>query len=153
MAYLIFKLIHVFAVIIFLGNIMVGQFWKSHADRSGDAKIIAATIKGLIRADRFFTMPAVAFLIIAGFGAAGIGFYPILETGWIMWSLIMIIISAASFMAKVVPAQKKLLKIAQTDPFDQVLYDAVSKEWNLWGSIATITPIIAVILMILKVPA
>ncbi|HKB85721.1 MAG TPA: DUF2269 family protein [Ignavibacteriaceae bacterium] len=152
MAYLIFKLIHIFAVIFFLGNIVIDVFWKNHGDRSGDPKIIAHTIKGIIRADRFFTMPAVAFLILAGFGAMGIGYLPF-ETGWIMWGFIMIIISAAAFMAKVVPAQKKLLKIAETDPFDQQLYDAVSKEWNLWGSIATIAPLIAVILMVLKIPS
>ena len=97
-------------------------------------------------------MPAVAFLILAGFGAMGIGYIPF-ETGWICGDFIMIVISAAAFMAKVVPAQKKLLKIAETDPFDQQLYDAVSKEWNLWGSIATIAPIIAVILMVLKIPS
>lgn len=152
MAYLIFKLIHVFAVIIFLGNIIIAVFWKGHGDNSNDPKIIAHTMKGIIRADRFFTMPAVAFLILAGFGAMGIGYIPF-ETGWIIWGLILIVISAAAFMAKVVPAQKKLLKIAEADTFDQQLYDAVSKEWNLWGSIATIAPIIAVVLMVLKVPA
>ena len=151
MTYLIFKLIHVFAVIFFVGNIVIDVFWKSHGDRSNDPKIMAHTMRGIIRADRFFTMPAVAFLIVAGFGAMGIGFIPF-ETGWILWGFIMIIISAAAFMAKVVPAQKKLLKIAETDPFDQQLYDAVSKEWNLWGSIATIAPLIAVILMVLKIP-
>jgi len=152
MAYLIFKLIHVFAVILFLGNIIIAVFWKGHGDKSNDPKIIAHTIKGIIRADRYFTMPAVAFLILAGFGAMGIGYIPF-ETGWILWGFILIIISAAAFMAKVVPAQKKLLKIAEADSFDQQQYDAVSKEWNKWDSIATIAPIIAVVLMVLKVPA
>jgi uncharacterized membrane protein len=152
MAYLIFKLIHVFAVIFFVGNIVIGIFWKYYGDSSNDPKIIASTIKGIIKADRIFTMPAVAFLILAGFGAMGIGYIPF-ETGWIIWGLIMIIISAAAFMAKVVPAQKKLLKIAETDPFDKSLYDSVSNEWNLWGSIATVAPLIAVVLMVLKMPA
>jgi uncharacterized membrane protein len=152
MAYLIFKLIHIFAVIFFVGNIVIGVSWKNHGDSSGDPKIIASTIKGIIKADRLFTMPAVAFLILAGFGAMGIGYIPF-ETGWIMWGFIMILISAAAFMAKVVPVQKKLLKIAEADPFDKQLYDAASKEWNIWGSIATIAPIIAVILMVLKIPA
>ncbi len=152
MAYLVFKLIHIFAVILFMGNIIINVFWKNHGDKSENAKIVAHTIRGIIRSDRFFTMPAVAFLILAGFGAMGIGYIPF-ETGWILWGFILIVISAAAFMAKVVPAQKKLLKIAETDPFDQQLYDAVSKEWNLWGSIATIAPIIAVVLMVLKVPS
>jgi len=152
MSYLIFKVIHVFAVVLFLGNIIISVLWKSHGDRSGDPKIIAHTMRGIIRADRFFTMPAAAFLILAGFGAMGTGYIPF-ETGWIMWGLVLIIISGAAFMAKVVPAQKKLLKISETDPFNQQLYDSISKEWNLWGSIATIAPIVAVILMVLKIPA
>jgi uncharacterized membrane protein len=152
MSYLIFKLIHVFAVIFFVGNIVIGVFWKNHGDKSGDVKIIAHTLRGIIKADKIFTMPAVAFLILAGFGAMGIGYLPF-ETGWIMWGFIMILISGAAFMAKVVPIQKKLLKIAEAETFDKQLYDQVSKEWNLWGSIATIAPIIAVILMVLKIPA
>ena len=152
MPYLIFKLIHVFAVILFLGNLIIAVFWKGHGDKSNDPKIMALIMKGIIRADRFFTMPSVAFLILAGFGAMGIGYIPF-ETGWIVWGIILIVISAAAFMAKVVPAQRKLLKIAEADTFDQQQYDAVSKEWNLWGSIATIAPIIAVVLMVLKVPA
>jgi uncharacterized membrane protein len=152
MAANIFILVHIFAVIIFLGNIIVAVFWKGHGDKSNDPKIMAHTIRGMIRADRYFTMPAVAFLIVAGFGAMGIIGWPF-ETGWILWGLILIVISSAAFMAKVVPAQKKLLKIAEADSFDQQQYDAVSKEWNLWSSIATIAPIIAVVLMVLKVPS
>ena len=153
MPYLIFKLIHIFAVIIFIGNIVIGIFWKNHGDKSNDPKIIAGTIRGIIPADRIFTMPSVAVLIVAGFGAAGIGFYPVFETGWILLGLILVIISGAAFMIKVVPAQKKLLKISQTEPFDQEFYDTVSKEWNLWGTVAVAAPVIAVILMVLKIPA
>ena len=151
MAYLIFKLIHVLAVIFFVGNISLGIFWKGRGDKTGDPKIIANTIRSIILSGRIITMPAVAFLIVAGFGAMGIGYIPF-ETGWILWGFILVIISSVAFMAKVVPAQKKLLKIAQTDPFDKTLYDAVSKEWNLWGMIAAITPFIAVVLMVLKLP-
>ena len=151
MAYLIFKLIHVLAVIFFVGNISLGIFWKGQGDKTRDPNIIAHTIRSIIVSGRIITMPAVAFLIVAGFGAMGIGYIPF-ETGWILCGFILVIISSAAFMAKVVPAQKKLLNIAQTDPFDKTLYDAVSKEWNLWGMIATITPLIAVVLMVLRLP-
>ena len=29
-------------------------------------------------------------------------------------------------------------------------YEKLSKQWNLWGSVATIAPYIAVVLMVLK---
>ena len=39
--FLWFKLIHIIAVIVFLGNIALGIFWKAIADQSRDPRIIA----------------------------------------------------------------------------------------------------------------
>lgn len=150
MVYLIWKLLHIIAVIIFMGNITLAPFWKSAADRTKDRIRIADTMKNIIRADRFFTMPAVTFLIIFGFGAQMTAGYE-METPWILWGFIMIIISAAVFMAKVVPLQKKLFALANDESkFQWDEYEKLSKQWNLWGSIATLAPYIAVILMVLK---
>jgi uncharacterized membrane protein len=133
-----------------MGNITVAPFWKSAADRTKDRIKIADTLKNLIRADRFFTMPAVTFLIIFGFGAQMTAGYE-METPWIMWGLLMVIISAAAFMAKVVPLQKKMLALASDESkFKWDEYENLSKQWNLWGSIATLAPYIAVVLMVLK---
>ena len=55
MNYLIWKLIHVAAVIIFLGNIITGLFWAARAHKSHDFKLIASTFQGIIRSDRYFT--------------------------------------------------------------------------------------------------
>jgi uncharacterized membrane protein len=68
-----------------------------------------------------------------------------------MWGLIMVIISAAAFMAKVVPLQKKMYALANDEAkFKWDEYEKLSKQWNLWGSIATIAPYIALVLMVLK---
>lgn len=153
MSYLIFKLIHVLAVIFFVGNIVIAIFWKIHGDKSGDPEIIAHTIRGIISSDKIFIMPSVGILILTGFGTAGIGLLPTFETGWILWGLILVIISGLAFMTKVVPLQKDLLKIASSDSFDKERYATISRQWNIWGSISTIAPIIAIIFMVLKVPA
>ena len=63
----------------------------------------------------------------------------------------MVIISAAAFMAKVVPLQKKMYALASDESkFKWDEYEKLSKQWNLWGSIATLAPYIAVVLMVLK---
>ena len=36
MLYLAFKVLHILAVVMFLGNITTGIFWKEHADRTKD---------------------------------------------------------------------------------------------------------------------
>ncbi len=66
--YLALKFIHVLAVIIFVGNISVGILWRTIGERTRDPRIIAHTMKGILLADKFFTIPAVIVLLLAGFG-------------------------------------------------------------------------------------
>ena len=151
MVYLILVLVHVIAVIIFLGNITIAPFWKSQAERSKDRLKILNTWEGIIRADKFFTMPGVILLLLFGVGAAAHLKYNFLETGWIFWSIILYTISGAAFMAKVSPIQKKIVALAKDElKFNWDDYNKLVKQWDVWGSIATITPWIAVILMVIK---
>ena len=151
MVYLILVLIHVIAVIIFLGNITITPFWKLQAEKTKDRLHILNTWEGIIRADRFFTMPGVTILLVFGIGAALHGGFNLISTGWIFWSLIMYIISGVAFMVKVVPIQKKMVAFAKDESrFNWDEYQKLAKQWDIWGSLATITPWIAVIFMVLK---
>ena len=151
MVYLILVLVHVIAVIIFLGNITIAPFWKSQAERSKDRLNILNTWEGIIRADKFFTMPGVILLLLFGVGAAAHLKYNFLETGWIFWSIILYTISGAAFMAKVSPIQKKIVALAKDElKFNWDDYNKLVKKWDVWGSIATIAPWIALILMVIK---
>lgn len=153
MIYLAFKLLHVLAVVVFLGNIIVGPFWKAFADRTRDPRIMAHTLAGIIRADRLFTIPAIIVLIIGGFGAAGIGHLSILGTGWILWGLGLFILSGICF-GPISRAQREALALAQagsqSGQLDWASYERISARWNLFGTIATIAPIFAVAIMVLK---
>ena len=50
--YLWLKLIHVLAVVMFIGNIVTGVFWHKHAERTRDPRLIAHAMAGVIRSDR-----------------------------------------------------------------------------------------------------
>ena len=147
--FVMMKIVHLAAVVVFLGNILTAIFWKSFGDRTRDPKIIAHTIAGIIRADRIFTMPSVGILLIAGFGAQGMARYP-LTLPWILWGLILYVLSAAVFMTRVSPVQKKLATLAASDSMDWKEYDRLSKQWRVWGIIATLLPIAAFVLMVWK---
>lgn len=149
MSYLIFKTLHILFAMIFLGNIITAIFWKLHSDKSNDPKIIANTLRGLIKADKIFTMPGVIGLLIFGFANQGVGRIPI-DSAWILWSIVLFVVSGAVFMIKVGPLQKKMLAVATGGNFDAAAYRNYSLDWNIWGIIATVTPIIAVILMVFK---
>lgn len=153
--YLFLKLVHVLAVVFFLGNIIVGVFWKAIADRTRDPRIMAFTMDGIIRADRLFTVPGVILILIGGFGAAGVGGLPMLGTPWILWSIILFTISGIAFMGWLVPVQKKLRAVAaagaeDASKMDWAAYGRLSGQWKLWGMVALITPLIAMVLMVMK---
>lgn len=151
MVYLYLKILHVLFVIMFLGNITVGVFWKMFAQKTKDPDKIAYTFKGIIKADRMFTMPGVIGITLFGIGGAIHGGLPILGTGWILWSIILFIISGIAFMAKLVPLQKQIAALASDkEKFNWDEYHKLAKQWDFWGFIALITPFAAAILMILK---
>ena len=153
MEYMLYKLLHLIAVMMFLGNIILGLFWMHIAVKTKDIKIIHHTIYGIIKADKLFTIPGVVIITIGGVMAAMAGNFPILKTGWIVWSIIMFIISGMAFIGKVGPLQKKMLELTMSqEKFTWAEFYKLFKAWDVWGIIALITPLIAFVMMILKKP-
>jgi len=152
--YIGFKLIHIAAVILFLGNITTGLFWKAHADRTRNPQIIAHAIEGIIRSDRWFTLPGILIIILGGVGAALVGGIPILGTGWILWSIVLFSLSGLAFSFQVAPLQTRMgaMTRANVDPdqFDWTRYHTLSVAWEWWGLFSLLTPVAAFVLMVLK---
>jgi uncharacterized membrane protein len=152
--YLLLKVVHIAAVVAFLGNITTGLFWHRLAARTRDPKLLAFTMDGIIKSDRLFTVPGVIVIIAAGVALAIIGRYPILGTGWILWSLVLFSISGVAFMAKVAPLQRQLRALAEAGvrdgSFDSAAYAALTARWELWGAVALLTPLLSFVLMVLK---
>jgi uncharacterized membrane protein len=152
MLYLLLKALHIVSVVLFLGNIITGVFWKVHADLAGDLRARAQALDGIIKADRIFTTPNVFVIVITGVATAYAGGIPILGTPWILWSIILFGVSGAAF-GFVAPTQKKLLanvRAGLDGNWDRAGYDALSRKWTLWGMVATVAPLIAVFLMVMK---
>ena len=109
-------------------------------------------LEGIIRADRLFTIPPIALILAGGIGAAVVGKYPILGTGWIFWSIVLFTISGIAFMSVVGPAQRKMLALVRRsgESLDWAAYRALSVQWEIWGAIALLAPAIAAALMVMK---
>lgn len=152
--YVALKLVHVLAVIGFLGNIITGIFWKANADRTHDPRIIANALEGLIRSDRLFTIPGVILITGAGIGAAIAGHLPLLRTGWILWSLGLFTVSGIAFGSAVAPLQARMFRLmrgsvgAESAEWEE--YRRLSHAFDLWAGIALLTPLVVVALMVLK---
>jgi uncharacterized membrane protein len=152
--YIALKVLHVAAVVVFLGNLVTGILWKIHGDQTEDPVIIRHTVAGLIRADRWFTIPGVVIILIGGFGAAIVGGLPLIRTQWILAGIILFTISGIAYMGRVAPLQQRMLQVArsgvETGQLDWEKYRALSRSWNIWGTIALLTPVLAMIVMIAK---
>ncbi|MET0985051.1 MAG: DUF2269 family protein [Steroidobacteraceae bacterium] len=151
--YLTLKLLHIFGVVLFLGNIITAVLWKSLADRSNDARVIAYAMDGIIAADRYFTVPGVGLILVTGISLVIASGYSFLGTTWVWQSLVLFAISAIVFMALLAPLQRRLRDVAVQGGrggFDRVTYQRLSRQWAVWGSLATLAPLAALGLMVLK---
>jgi uncharacterized membrane protein len=153
MQYLVLKSLHIISVVLFLGNIITGVFWKFHGDRIGTLQARAQALDGIIRSDRWFTLPGVMVIIITGVLLALTMKLPLLGTKWIAWSLILFGISGVTFSARVAPLQKKLLANVHgglNGNWNETEYQRMSRAWEVWGWVATLTPVAALVLMVTK---
>ena len=96
----------------------------------------------------------VVVVLVAGVGTALAGGIPILGTGRILWSIVLFSISGLAFMFRLAPLHARLADLARTGAesgqLDQPAYHALSRRWELWGLVATASPVLALLLMILK---
>ena len=151
--YLFLKIIHILSVVLFLGNIITGLFWKAHADATGDPKLQAHAMAGIIRSDAWFTLPSVLAIIATGVMLAAQADLPLLRTPWIAVSIVAFGLSGILFGMVLAPLQRKLLKAAsEATPGEWPSrdYRRMSRGWEVVGLVAIALPLGALALMVLK---
>lgn len=139
---------------LFLGNIITGLFWHLHAARTRDPGLLYHAMDGIIRSDRWFTVPSVVVLTATGILMAVQAHLPLLHTPWILGGLVLFSISGVLFEARLVPLQRQLRDLARAGmapgTFEYATYQRLAKTWELWGAAALILPLGALVLMVFK---
>jgi uncharacterized membrane protein len=151
--YTALKALHVLAVVVFVGNIITGVFWKVHADLTGELRARAQALAGLIKADRIFTLPGVLLIVATGVSMVLMSHLSFFGTPWILWPIVLFTISGLAFAVKVAPLQKRMLANVEagiTGSWDRDAYDAMSRSWTIWGTVATLAPVAAIFVMVMK---
>jgi len=151
---LVLKLLHIAAVVLFLGNIVTGLFWHAHAARTREPRLLAHAMEGIIHSDRLFTIPGVIVIVAAGVALAIHLHLPLVRTGWILWTSVLLAVSGLVFMLRVAPLQRQLLALAaegwRSGGFDYGRYRSLAIAWEAWGAAALLTPVAGLALMVLK---
>lgn len=151
-AYSLVKLLHIVAVILFLGNVSLGLFWVAHAERTHDPRLIAHAMHGVIRSDRWFTTPGVLLILAGGIGAAYLGGLKLLGVGWIAWSIGLFTLSGLVFGAGIAPLQRRIAALAASASPDLALLERLLRRWHGLGWLSVLPLWLAVAAMVLKRP-
>jgi hypothetical protein len=105
------------------------------------------------RADVWFTIPGVLLLLANGLAMAigryG-GFPSFLGVDFIVAGLVLLSATGLVWASRLVPAQLELYRLGSATDLDTDRFRAVLRRWYAWGTLATVLPIAAVIVMAMK---
>ncbi len=154
MSLLAWKLVHSASMVLFLGNIITGVFWAAHARRTRDLRVIAVTFDGLIRSDRWFTLPCVFLILLSGIALAGRARLPVLSTGWLLWASVSFAVSGVLFGLRVGPLQRRIRDFATSAVAgaedDWRTFSGMYSRWEVFGLLSIAAAVIPFALMVLK---
>lgn len=151
--YLWLKTLHLLGVVMFLGNIIITGWWKFMADRTRNPQIIAFAQHQVTLTDYVFTAGGAALLLAAGWGNAALHGMDIFSMRWLSWGFWLFNISGLIWVAVLIPIQIRQARMARQ--FAQgssipEIYWKLGKRWYLWGSIATVLPMLNLYWMVFK---
>ena len=151
------KILHLFGVVVFIGNIIVTGWWKVMADRTGDYRIIAFAQRQVTLTDWLFTFGGVVVVGTAGFGMvyhlnADI-FAEIQSQRWLWWGLYLFAASGVIWVAVLIPMQiaqaRMARQFAQTGEIP-ARYWTYGRVWLWFGILATLIPLANLYWMVVK---
>ena len=96
-AYLWLKLAHIVSSTLLFGTGLGTAFYLWRADRAGDVRVIAAVAREVVRADFWFTTPAVIAQPLTGLAMMHLAGYPF-DTPWILASVVLYVLVGACWL-------------------------------------------------------
>ncbi len=145
------RLMHLVGAVLFLGNIVVTAVWASLGRRSRDPEVVRFLVRGVLVTDAVFTLPGVILLVLNG-GILGTAWFKA-GAPWIIVSVTLFAITGILWGAVLVPIQRKLARVVAGMPNGGPIppeYDILMAKWFRFGGIATLLPLVTLVLMVLK---
>lgn len=142
--YLLLKSLHIFGVVIFLGNIIVTGWWKVMADRTKNPLIIAFAQRQVTITDYIFTLGGVLIIVATGLGNVIIHEIDYHSIKWLIWGNYFFIASGIIWVVILLPVQiiqAKMAKQFSENPEIPKSYWKLGRIWVIFGILATILPL------------
>ena len=144
------KILHVLAVVVLLGNLLMAPFWRKRLAALGGAQARAAANRSIRVADFMFTLPGWVVVLATGIMLI---IYRGMHGGWLHLSLLLFLGWLVLWHVLVLRARKTM--IAQAE-------DAISKEqvpaelaqhereWQRWSYVSAGVVVLILILMVTR---
>ena len=110
--YLVLKWIHILSSVLMVGTGFGSAFYMFFANRSGNVAAQAVVSRLVVRADAWFTTPAVIVQPITGVWMAHLAGWP-LGTPWLLWSIGLYLLAGACWLP-VLWLQLRMARLART---------------------------------------
>lgn len=152
--YMLLKTVHIISSVLLVGTGFGSAFYLYFANRSGSLQAKAVVCRLVVRADTWFTTPAVIIQPVTGIWMAMLAGWP-LETPWLFAAMLLYALAGACWLP-VVWLQWKMSRMtaaavaggAALDP----LYDRYALFWERLGYPAFIAMLVVFYLMVNKPP-
>ncbi|HEY5629735.1 MAG TPA: DUF2269 family protein [Candidatus Limnocylindrales bacterium] len=144
--WLVFKLIHILAVISAVGANATYQFWYSRAGR--DPSRLVWVIENIRILDRRIANPSYIVALLAGIATVITGSFSF-QSLWIAASIGLYVLVAIVGIAFYAPVMRRQQALAAADP-TSAEYDAAARRSRMLGGLATGLVLVIVVLMVFK---
>lgn len=151
-AHQIYKALHLFGAVIFLGNIIVTGWWKAQADRTRQPVVIAFAQRQVTLTDWMFTFGGALLAVAAGYADALSRGLP-LDAPWLVWGQGLFLVSGLLWIGILMPVQVRQARLARGFAAGGPIPDAY---WRLnrvavaTGITATLLPLANLYFMVFK---
>ena len=151
--YDLLKFLHITGIVMLMGNITATAIWKFFADRTGDARIIAFAQRLVTITDWSLTFWGIVLTTGGGYGAAYVGGLDLIGDRWLVWSQALFVVAGLIWLGLLVPIQIRQARAARRFAAGGEIpagYRRDSRNWVIWGLVATVPLVAATWLMVAK---
>jgi uncharacterized membrane protein len=146
------KSLHLFGVVLFVGNIIVTGWWKTQADRTRNPVVIAFAQRQVTLTDWIFTFGGSSLVAAGGYLHAYLHGLS-LTTPWLLWGQALFTLSALLWVAILIPVQIKQARLARGFAGGGPIpaeYWRLNRIWLWVGILATVLPAANLYFMVFK---
>jgi uncharacterized membrane protein len=142
---------HIMGAVLFIGNIIVTAAWMILAVRTKQPALVHFSAKAVNEADLLFTIPGVLLIFLNGLVLApAFGGGNALGASWVVVALALLILSGIVWAGFLLRYQDQLVQLSASREQLSKEFLTAFRNWGIWGGIATVLPIISLILMVFK---